>query len=187
METIKFDRKVKCGFEFVALRMLDSCDNIKIGDVYVPNTTATNMRLGFYIIEDIGSKAAEETGLVIGDYVLADRLSSFAHTEPVCLMKYDNLICKTDKDRTDFWPLRNRVFVDLDKTDEVSNIGGVYVKNYTAKMQTGTVVKTNVDEDMELPFEVGDKVMLVKGGDCVQMGSKTFYIYKPDMLICKFL
>jgi hypothetical protein len=34
------------------------------------------------------------------------------------------------------------------------------------------------------PFEVGDKVLLVKGGDEVKLGDKTIYIYKPDMLIC---
>jgi hypothetical protein len=85
------------------------------------------MRLGLYIIEDIGSKASEETNLVVGDYVLADRLSSFAHTEPVCLMKYNNVICKTNKDRSAYIPLRNQVFVQHDKKEDVSNVGGVYV------------------------------------------------------------
>lgn len=184
---IEFDKKVKCGPEFVALRMLDKCDNIEFGGIYLPQTTATNMRLGFYIIEDIGSKASEETGLSVGDYVLADRLSSFAHTEPVCLMKYNNIICKTNKDRNAYSPLRNQVFVKHDKKEDVSNVGGVYVQNYTAKLNTGTIVSINVDDTANLPFQAGDKVMLVKGGDQIDLGDATFTIYKPDMLICKFI
>ena len=99
--------------------------------------------------------------------MLADRLASFAHTEPVAVMKYDNIICKTDKDRTDFWPLRNRVFVLHDKHEDFTEVGGVYVAKYDGKLNTGTVMKINVDEDKNLPFEVGDKVMLVKGGDFI--------------------
>ena len=184
---IQFDKKVKCGPEFVALRILDKCDKIEFGGIYLPQTTATNMRLGFYVIEDIGSKASEETGLSVGDYVLADRLSSFAHTEPVCLMKYNNIICLTNKDRSKYMPLRNQVFVEHDKKEDVSNVGGVYVQNYTAKLNTGTIISINADDDAALPFEVGDKVMLVKGGDQIDLGDTTFTIYKPDMLICKFV
>ena len=187
MGIIQFDKKVKCGPEFVALRVIDKIENLKMGDIYIPQTTGENMRLGLYIIEDIGSKASEETNLVVGDYVLADRLSSFAHTEPVCLMKYNNVICKTNKDRSAYIPLRNQVFVQHDKKEDVSNVGGVYVQNYTAKLNTGTIVSINADDDADLPFAVGDKVMLVKGGDQIDLGDTAFTIYKPDMLICKFV
>lgn len=63
MAMIQFDKKVKCGPEFVALRVIDKCNNLKIGDIYVPQTSMSNDRLGFYVIEDIGSKAAEELGV----------------------------------------------------------------------------------------------------------------------------
>lgn len=186
MGIIQFDKKVKCGPEFVALRMIDKINTLKMGDIYIPQTTGENMRLGHYVIEDIGSKASEETGLSVGDYVLADRLSSFAHTEPVCLMKFNNVICKTDKERSCYIPLRNQVFVKHDQKEDVSNVGGVYVQNYTAKLNTGTIVSINAD-DKNLPFAIGDKVMLVKGGDQIDLGDMSFTIYKPDMLICKFI
>lgn len=187
MGIIAFDKKVKCGPEFVALRILDKIENLNMGEIYIPQTTGENMRLGFYIIEDIGSKASEETNLKVGEYVLADRLSSFAHTEPVCLMKYNNIICKTNKERNGYIPLRNQVFVKHDKKEDVSNVGGVYVQNYTAKLNTGTIVSINVDDTANIPFQVGDRVMLVKGGDQIDLGDTTFTIYKPDMLICKFV
>ena len=42
----------------------------------------------------------------------------------------------------------------------------------------------NLDKENVGPFKVGSKVMLVKGGDFVQVGEKNIYIYKHDMLIC---
>lgn len=147
----------------------------------------SNGRLGFYVIEDIGSKASQELGVTVGDYVLADRLSSFAHTEPVCLMKYDNIICKASKDRTSFSPLKNKVFVKHDKHEDVSEVGGVYVTKYDGKLNTGTVTAINIEDGIDFPFAVGDKVMLVKGGDLVDLGEDRFSIYKHDAIICKFI
>lgn len=42
-------------------------------------------------------------------------------------------------------------------------------------------------EDEGYPFAVGDKVLVVKGGDEMVAGDQTIYIYKKDMLICKIL
>ena len=36
MEIIKFDEKVQCGPEFVALRLLDNCDDLKVGNIWLP-------------------------------------------------------------------------------------------------------------------------------------------------------
>lgn len=35
METIKFDKKLKCGPDYVAIRILDNADDMKIGQIYV--------------------------------------------------------------------------------------------------------------------------------------------------------
>ena len=72
MGIIAFDKKVKCGPEFVALRILDKIENLNMGGIYIPQTTGENMRLGFYIIEDIGSKASEETTKGLTADVLRD-------------------------------------------------------------------------------------------------------------------
>ena len=112
---IKFDKKVECNDEFVALRMINNGQNMKIGGIYVPDTTAQNNRLGHYVIESIGKTAKEEFGLNVGDYVMADKLSSYGHTEPIALMDYKNIICKTNSDKSNYYPLKNMVFVQPDK------------------------------------------------------------------------
>ena len=186
MDIIKFDEKVQCGPEFVALRLLDNCDDLKVGNIWLPQTAGANERLARCVIEDCGSKAAEEYGIKAGDYVMIDRLSTFAHTAPVCLVKYNNVICLTDENGESFKPLKGMLFVEPDQKDSVTNVGGVYVQDYDEKLNTGTVTASAVD-DAGYPFAVGDKVLVVKGGDQMVVGDKTVHIYKKDMLICKIL
>lgn len=185
MNLIKFDKKCKCGPEFVCVRILDNCDELKIGNIYLPQMSAANQRLAHAVIEDVGIKAAEEYGVKTGDYVMIDRLSTFAHTFPIALLKYNNIIMKTDKDRTDYWPLRNMAFVELDQKDHVSDVGGIFVCNYADKLNIGTVTKTNFDPELVIDFKDGDKVLVTKGADEVEMGDRLIRIYKHDMLICK--
>lgn len=185
MNIIQFDKKCVCGPEFVCVRILENCDNLKVGNIWLPDSASSNERLAFCIIEDVGSKAAEEYGIAKGDYVLVDRLSTFAHTYPIALLRYNNVIMKTNKDRTEHYPLRNMLFVEPDEKEAVSNVGGVFVMNYDEKLNLGTVVKTNFDRDSMIPLKEGDRVMLVKGGDVIKVNEKTFYIYKHDMVVCK--
>ena len=184
MNVIQFDKKCKCGSEFVCVRILENCDNLKVGGIWLPTGAMANDRLAFCIIEDVGDKAAAEYGLDVGDYVLIDRLSTFAHTYPVALLKYNSVIMKTNKDRTEHYPLRNMLFVEPDEKEAVSNVGGIYLTNYDEKLNLGTILKCNFDKTADVPFKEGDRVMLVKGGDVVQLGEKTIYIYKHDMVIC---
>ena len=107
MNTISFDKKVICGPEFVALRIIDNLNDMQLDGVWLPDTVEANNRLAHCIIENVGSKAAEEYGIKIGDYVMIDRLSTFAHTSPVCMCRYNNVICKTNKDRSEYHPLRS--------------------------------------------------------------------------------
>lgn len=107
MDTIEFDKKVVCGPEFVALRIIQNNDEMKSGNIWLPSLVGQNQRLAFCCIENIGSKAAVEYGLAVGDYVMIDRLSTFAHTAPVCLCRYNNIICRANCDATKMYPLRN--------------------------------------------------------------------------------
>lgn len=185
MDTIEFDKKVKCGPEYVALRIIENCDELKSGNIWLMDMTDANARLAHCVIEDVGVKASEEYGIKAGDYVMIDRLSTFAHTAPVCLCRYNNVICLTDKERKEFRPLRNMVFVDQEKPD-ASVVKGVWVPSgYGDKLNIGTVTAINCDADFNLPFKEGDKVLLAKGGDVMELGDRKVWIYKHDMLVCR--
>jgi co-chaperonin GroES (HSP10) len=186
MNTIEFDKKVKCGPEFVALRIIDNGEQLKVGNIWMLDSSDANGRLAHCVIEDCGETAAKEYGLKAGDYVMIDRLSTFAHTAPVCVTRYNNVICLTDEKKTSFAPLRGMVFVEPDQKEEISNVGGVYVRDYDEKLNLGTVTDMNV-EDEGYPFKAGDRVMVTKGADAVEVGDRTLFIYKKDMLICKII
>lgn len=184
MTTINFDKKVKCGPEFVSVRILQNFDDLKIGAVWLPTTAGENERLAHAVIENIGETAAEKYGLAAGDYVMIDRLSTFAHTAPVALLKYNNVICKTDADMSDFWPVKDMLFVEEDDKDPISKVGNVFVPGYTDKLNVGTVTKTACSPEVKSPFKAGDKVLVTKGADVVQLGTRVLRIYKHDMIIC---
>ena len=186
MTTIEFDKRVECGPEFVALRVIENCDQLKVGGIWMLDSQDANGRLAHCRVENCGAVAAREYGLKAGDYVMIDRLSTFAHTAPVCLTRYNNVICFTDEKRSVFAPLRGMVFVEPDQREEISNVGGVFVKDYDEKLNLGTVTDLNV-EDEGYPFKVGDRVMVTKGADVVEIGGRTLFIYKKDMLICKII
>lgn len=187
MNTIQFDKKCKCCPEFVCVRILDNCDDLKVGSIYLPSTSQANSRLAHCIIEDVGSEAHEKYGLNVGDYVMIDRLSTYVHTAPIALLKFNNVILKTNKDKSEFWPLKNMIFVEPDKHEAETNLGGIVVPNYAERLNTGTVTKMNCDAELNLGIEVGDKVLVTKGADVVQLGTTTLNIFKHDMIICKIL
>lgn len=185
MTTIEFDKKVVCGPEFVAVRILENCDELQIGSIWLPQSTESNARLAHCKIEALGQKAAEEYGIAVGDYVMIDRLSTFAHTAPVALLKYNNVICKTNADKSDFWPLRNMMFVEPEKKDNVTDVGGVFITNYAEKLNIGKIWKMNCDAELNLPFKENDKVLVTKGADIIQLGNIVLHIFKHDMIICR--
>jgi hypothetical protein len=189
MNTISFDKKVICGPEFVALRIIDNLNDMQLDGVWLPDTVEANTRLAHCIIENVGSKAAEEYGIKIGDYVMIDRLSTFAHTSPVCMCRYNNVICKTNKDRSEYHPLRNMLFVELDEKNNVSNVDGVYIENYANKLNIGYITDENLDIDIKetVGFTLGDRVVMTKGPDIVSIGDRLLYIYKHDMIVCKVI
>jgi len=189
MNTINFNEKVQCGPEFVALRILDNLEDMELGGVWLPDSVCANSRLAFCVIEDVGSKAADEYGIKVGDYVMIDRLSTYAHTAPICMCRYNNVICLTDKDRTDYYPLRNMLFAEMDEKGDVTNVDGVYVENYAERLNIGRITAENLDEETKktCSFKTGDRIIMTKGPDVVRIGDRTLYIYKHDMIVCKVL
>lgn len=176
---------MKCGSEYVAVRIIENCDELKIGNIVVTDSTSANDRLAFCQVEDIGKAAADKTGCAAGDYVMIDRLATFAHTAPVACLKYDSVICKANETNTEYFPLKEMLFVEKDDNDEVAKVGNIYMMNPDEKLNVGTVTNVNFETSTEFPFAVGDKVMMSNGADEVQVGEKKIYIYKKEMIICK--
>ena len=184
MTTIEFNKKLHCGNDFVAVKVLGTDDDLCINGIYLPSSYEANGRLAHCLIEDIGSNAAEKTGCKVGDYGMIDRLSTFAWTAPTAALKYDSVICKTNADKSDYWPLEGSLFVEPDHKDDVTDVNGVYVANYTKRLNTGIITKIGFASSDEYPFNEGDKVMLVKGGDVISFGNTRIHIFKKDMIVC---
>lgn len=184
MTTTEFNKKVECGSDFVAVKIIENCDELKIGSIYIPQSSQQNTRLAFCQIESIGKNAMEKTGCKVGNYVMIDRLATFGHTLPVACLKYDSVICLANEDKTNFFPLKDMLFVEPDDKDDVTNVDGIYMMNYAEKLNLGTIKKIGFEKSESYPFEVGNKVMMTKGADIVQFGEVKIYIYKKDMIIC---
>jgi len=182
-DTVKFDKKCVPASDYVVLKTLDRGDDLNLGGIYLTKSEFANDRLGFYRVEAVGKNSAKEYGIEPGEYVVADRLAQVCKTEPVAVMKYINVIAKTNEANDRFYPLRNMVFV-RDDDGKVDEVGGILVQNYSKQLRLGTIVSMNIDKDIDVPYKVGDKVMLVKGGDSFQVGSEHLYIYKHDMIAC---
>ena len=184
MTTIKFDKKLKCGKDFVAVRVIDVQNEMKVGNVYLPDSFASNGRLAHCQVEDIGVGAREKLGVEAGDYVMVDRLATFAWTAPTAALKYDSVICKTNEDKSDYFPLKDTLFVEPDHKDSMVEVNGILVANYDKRLNLGTITKVGFEKSDEYPFGVGDKVMLVKGGDLLDTGDVKIHIFKKDMIVC---
>ena len=183
-DTIEFNEKCIPAAEYVILKVIDRNDTFDVGGLLMPSTAFSNERVGFYQIVDLGKTAAEEYDLKKGDYVVADRLAQCYKTKPIAVMKYTNILAKTDDQNKTFSPLRNMVFVK-DDPHRATDVGGILVNSYNKQLNIGEVVAMNVDKDIEVPFKVGDNVMISKGGDTFQIGTLHIFIYRYDMIVCK--
>lgn len=183
---VKFDKIVKCGADYVALRTLDNASAMNYGGIYLNATLYSNDKLGFYQVEDIGETAEKEYDVHAGDYVLADRLAIYYRSEPIGIMKCNSVIVKTNKDRSEYYPLLNMCFVEMNNK-EPENLDGIYVQAKSDVLRIGTITAKNIAPDVKFPFEVGDKVLMPKADDYVSFGSRDFYIYKYDKVLCKIV
>ena len=184
MTTIQFDKKLKCGNDFVAVEVLDIQNETKVGSVYLPDSYAANGRLAHCKVTDVGRNAKDKLGIEVGDYVMIDRLATFAWTAPSAALKYDSVICKTNDKKTEYFPLKDTLFVVPDQKNDQTDVNGVIVINYEKRLNLGTIEKMGFEKSDEYPFDIGDKVMLVKGGDLLDMGDVKINIFKKDMIVC---
>jgi co-chaperonin GroES (HSP10) len=90
------------------------------------------------------------------------------------------VIVKTNEAGSEYFPLKGMLFVEPDKKEAATDVGGIIVPNYADKLNIGTITKM----DCVMPsYKVGDRVVVTKGGDVFQCNGKTVYIYKHDMII----
>jgi len=47
MNTIQFDKKLTCGSDFVAVTVIDTTEELKIGNIWLPQDAEANSRLAF--------------------------------------------------------------------------------------------------------------------------------------------
>lgn len=181
MQTIKFDKKLKCGPDYVAVRILDNAEDIKVGNIYLSKDIAVNSRMALAKVEDSGTEAQKVRGIMPGDYVLIDRLSTYGHTFPVAALRYDNVLAKTDENRTAFRPLLGMLVVEEEKTE--SKVGQLYVPGYSDKLKTGKVVEANLTPECKIDVKPGDKIILSKKSDLIELEKKTLRCYKEEDLV----
>lgn len=181
MQTIKFDKKLKCGPDYVAVRILDNAEDIKVGSIYLSKDIAVNSRMALARVEDSGSEAQKVRGIMPGDYVFIDRLSTYGHTFPVAALRYDNVLAKSDETRKAFRPLLGMLIVEEVKTE--SKVGQIYVPGYSDKLKTGKVIEANLTPECKIDVKPGDEIILASKSDIVELDGKTHRCYKEEDLV----
>lgn len=165
----------------VALRAFVKNTERIIGGIYLLEKYDINTRMNKYEITDIGTNAAEQTGLKVGDIVCADALARYYDTFPVSVIKYDSIILRVSQDEKTIYPLKDMVIVELDKLEE-SNKDGVVV--LTDLLPVGTVTHINVD-GKKSDLKVGDKVLITTDHDVIVYKGKKIHVFKYTDIVAK--
>lgn len=190
MITNEFNKKCIPNIDNVVLRIVDNAKNVVLDDsgLVLSESSFSNQKLSLCIVEDPGKTGAEKYDLKVGDYVLADRLASFYHTSPVCIMNYDNVIVKTNKDRSEIHPLKNLIFVEKIKAKASDDSGFVLNATDDFLIHYGKIVEINIDDSIDFPFSVGDIVIINRGArESITFNGKQILVYKPENIIAKVL
>lgn len=194
---IHFDKDCEPANDIVVLRILET-DTLSSKDsgFVVGDDCLRNLRVGFYEILKIGKEAKEMTGLDVGKFVFADKLASFYHTSPICLMRYNALIMESNLERTKYRALGGRCIVQ-EATLENQNESSAFVIPTSDEMKIGVIKSITPPYTMTsdaIPFKVGDKILLTKEerdtlhgfkGDGELDPTKPIHIYKTEAIICK--
>ena len=66
----------------------------------------------------------------------------------------------------------------------LKKVNNIFVPgSYDKKLNLGTIIKMNCEDELNLHFKVNDRVLLTKGADVVQVNQSKLFIYKHDMII----
>lgn len=166
----------------VVIRKIDNCTNrVLSGGIIVPESSEMNNRLAKGVITACSDTATTEYGIVVGDTVLCDRLAVYYDTNPVCVMDYENVICKLNDEDGSPIPLKNMVLTKEIKRKEISNVGGIYLPSTNPlDVPIGIVIESSSKD-----ISKGDYISLSTGADIVTVKEIKYRIYKADMVLAK--
>ena len=195
---IYFDNKnIEPASDCVVIRIKDNDTlSTKSSGFVIGDDALRNLRVGFAQIVRIGDKAKSETNLKEGDWVFYDTLSTFYHTQPIAVLRYNGLIMESNQEKTKYRAMGGRCIVqEVAASDE--NKGGFIIPT-SDEMHIGVIKSITPPyegaEDNASKFKVGDKVLLTKDehdtlhgfkGDSSLDPTKPILIYKTNAIIAK--
>lgn len=195
---IHFDNEnIEPASDCVVIRIKDNDTlSTKSSGFVIGDDALRNLRVGFAQIVKIGDKARSETNLKEGDWVFYDTLSTFYHTQPIAVLRYNGLIMESNPEKTKYRAMGGRCIVQEVATSD-ENKGGFIIPT-SDEMHIGVIKSITPPyegaEDNASNFKVGDKVLLTKDerdtlhgfkGDSSLDPTKPILIYKTNAIICK--
>ena len=196
---IHFDNEnIEPASDCVVIRIKDNDTlSTKSSGFVIGDDALRDLRAGFAQIVKIGDKAKSETNLKEGDWVFYDTLSTFYHTQPIAVLRYNGLIMESNLEKTKYRAMGGRCIVqEIDNTEDKSK--GVFVIPTSDEMHIGVIKSITPPyegaEDNASKFKVGDKVLLTKDerdtlhgfkGDSSLDPTKPILIYKTNAIIAK--
>lgn len=197
MQMIHFDNEnIEPASDCVVIRIQDNDTlSTKSSGFVIGDDALRNLRVGFAQILKLGSEARVNTNLKEGDWVFYDTLSTFYHTYPIAVLRYQGLIMESNQEKTKYRAMGGRCIVqEVASTDE-SKAG--FVIPTSDEMKIGVIKSITppyTATSDSIPFKVGDKVLLTKDerdtlhgfrGDADLDPTKPIHIYKTEHIICK--
>ena len=194
---IHFDNEnIEPASDCVVIKIKDNDTlSTKSAGFVVGNDVLRNLRVGFAQIIKLGDEARKNTNLKEGDWVFYDTLSTFYHTHPIAILRYQGLIMESNPEKTKYRALGGRCIVQEVSPNEETT--GGFVIPTSDEMKIGVIKSITPPYTMTtdaIPFKVGDKILLTKEerdtlhgfkGDGELDPTKPIHIYKTDAIICK--
>ena len=196
---IHFDNEnIEPASDCVVIRIKDNDTlSTKSSGFVIGDDALRNLRVGFAQILKIGDKAKSETNLKEGDWVFYDTLSTFYHTQPIAVLRYNGLIMESNSEKTKYRAMGGRCIVQ-EVNESNDSKGGGFVIPTSDEMHIGVIKSITPPyegaEDNASKFKVGDKVRLTKDerdtlhgfkGDSSLDPDKPILIYKTNAIIAK--
>ena len=182
---IHFDNEnIEPASDCVVIRIKDNDTlSTKSSGFVIGDDALRNLRVGFAQILKIGDKAKSETNLKEGDWAFYDTLSTFYHTQPIAVLRYNGLIMESNPEKTKYRAMGGRCIVQ--EVNESNNKGSGFVIPTSDEMHIGVIKSITPPyegaEDNASKFKVGDKVLLTKDEHDTLHGFKGDSSLDPDL------
>lgn len=180
----EYTANLKCASVNKVILAAKSANSDRIvNGLILPSSIDKNERLHVYQITDISKYASEQTGVVVGDFVLVDMLARFYDTFPVSVVSVENIVCKCSNYEMDnIQPLNNQIFVEQEPVSETDISGLKILTDLTATGIITAINKTDIKRDC---FNIGDRILLTKCDIFLMYRNKKIFIYNSENIIAK--